>query len=49
MLLVREKSLSLRSLVKRWNSGSSAYSGSSWRRQVVGCAGYVVSREGSVG
>lgn len=40
------KSLSLRTVVYRLNSGSSAYSGSSVRRQVVGCAGRSVSIEG---
>lgn len=39
MLDVREKSLSDSSVVKVSNSGSSAYSGSSSRRHVVGWAG----------
>lgn len=37
MFAVREKSLSERLEVKRLNSGSSLYCGSSCRRQLVGC------------
>jgi len=35
---VRVKSFSLSEVVNDWNSGSSAYWGSSLRRKLVGCA-----------